>query len=89
MSETKRKRHVVVVVLGDVGRSPRMQYHAASLLEAGMKVTLIGYTGEDLIPSLCCDVDGDFSAAGSSSGCDDLSVIRFSVPAIPNILKKV
>ena len=32
------KGHVVVVVLGDVGRSPRMQYHAASLLEEGYHV---------------------------------------------------
>lgn len=24
--------HFVVIVLGDVGRSPRMQYHAVSLL---------------------------------------------------------
>ena len=35
-----------------LGRSPRMQYHALSLLEAGFDVTLIGYDGEDLIPSL-------------------------------------
>ncbi len=44
--------HVVVAVLGDVGRSPRMQYHTMSLLEAGHHVTLLGYTGEDLIPAL-------------------------------------
>ncbi|GAX21133.1 beta-1,4-mannosyltransferase [Fistulifera solaris] len=44
--------HVVVAVLGDVGRSPRMQYHTMSLLEAGHDVTLLGYTGEDLIPAL-------------------------------------
>jgi len=44
--------HVVVVVLGDVGRSPRMQYHALSLLEHGYQVTLVGYCGEKLIPLL-------------------------------------
>lgn len=38
---------VAVVVLGDVGRSPRMQYHAASLAGAGVgPVTLIGLAGE-------------------------------------------
>uniref|UniRef100_A0A8C2MJW5 Chitobiosyldiphosphodolichol beta-mannosyltransferase n=1 Tax=Cricetulus griseus TaxID=10029 RepID=A0A8C2MJW5_CRIGR len=38
--------HVVVVVLGDVGRSPRMQYHALSLAQSGFSVTLLGfYTG--------------------------------------------
>ncbi|XP_027279753.1 chitobiosyldiphosphodolichol beta-mannosyltransferase isoform X2 [Cricetulus griseus] len=35
--------HVVVVVLGDVGRSPRMQYHALSLAQSGFSVTLLGF----------------------------------------------
>ncbi|XP_060028409.1 chitobiosyldiphosphodolichol beta-mannosyltransferase isoform X2 [Erinaceus europaeus] len=35
--------HVAVVVLGDVGRSPRMQYHALSLASHGFFVTLLGY----------------------------------------------
>eukprot|EP00271_Cylindrocystis_brebissonii_P004875 TRINITY_DN16799_c0_g1_i1.p1 TRINITY_DN16799_c0_g1~~TRINITY_DN16799_c0_g1_i1.p1 ORF type:complete len:683 (-),score=141.96 TRINITY_DN16799_c0_g1_i1:1053-3101(-) len=35
-----------VVVLGDVGRSPRMQYHALSLAdEAELEVDVIGYAG--------------------------------------------
>jgi beta-1,4-mannosyltransferase len=40
--------HVVVVVLGDTGRSPRMQYHAISLSQVPeiSKVTLLGYEGE-------------------------------------------
>ena len=40
--------HAVVIVLGDTGRSPRMQYHAVSLadMENFTRVTLIGYTGE-------------------------------------------
>eukprot|EP00980_Cylindrotheca_fusiformis_P028115 scaffold22581_cov123-Cylindrotheca_fusiformis.AAC.12 len=67
--------HVAVIVLGDVGRSPRMQYHAASLLKCGHTVTLIGYDGEALIPSL-------------SDPIQKLNVIRFSVPA-PNSLRKV
>jgi len=44
--------HVLVAVLGDLGRSPRMQYHAVSLLNAGHDVTLVGYAGEDLVPAL-------------------------------------
>ncbi|XP_036164942.1 chitobiosyldiphosphodolichol beta-mannosyltransferase isoform X2 [Myotis myotis] len=36
-------RHAVVVVLGDVGRSPRMQYHALSLAKCGFSVTLLGF----------------------------------------------
>jgi len=34
-----------VVVLGDVGRSPRMQYHALALADAGAEVDLIGLAG--------------------------------------------
>lgn len=44
--------HFVVVVLGDLGRSPRMQYHCMSMLDAGHEVTFVGYTGEELIPEL-------------------------------------
>ncbi|XP_037363539.1 chitobiosyldiphosphodolichol beta-mannosyltransferase [Talpa occidentalis] len=36
-------RHVLVVVLGDVGRSPRMQYHALSLAKRGFSVSLLGF----------------------------------------------
>ncbi|XP_075998947.1 chitobiosyldiphosphodolichol beta-mannosyltransferase [Genypterus blacodes] len=35
-------RRVCVLVLGDVGRSPRMQYHALSLGKHGYKVTFVG-----------------------------------------------
>ena len=36
---------VQVVVLGDIGRSPRMRCHAISLADAGCQVDLIGYVG--------------------------------------------
>ena len=41
-------KHVVVVVLGDLGRSPRMQYHSQSLsqLKEVSRVTILGYDGE-------------------------------------------
>lgn len=70
------KGHVVVVVLGDVGRSPRMQYHAASLLEEGYHVTLVGYEGEALVPVLCRPHQ------------NRLTVVRFSVPS-PLFLRKI
>ncbi|KAL4527756.1 hypothetical protein Ndes2526B_g08371 [Nannochloris sp. 'desiccata'] len=42
-----------VVVLGDVGRSPRMQYHTSSLCKTeGYTVNLVGYRGADLISEL-------------------------------------
>jgi beta-1,4-mannosyltransferase len=37
---------VQVVVLGDIGRSPRMQYHAISLAKHGARVDIVGYNGE-------------------------------------------
>ena len=60
--------HVIVIVLGDLGRSPRMQYHCVSLLEAGHHVTAIGYTGEGLIPAL--------------NTTQRLQIIRFSTPSL-------
>jgi beta-1,4-mannosyltransferase len=41
----KAGRTTQVVVLGDIGRSPRMQYHAISIAKHGAKVILIGYQG--------------------------------------------
>ena len=34
-----------VVVAGDLGRSPRMQYHAHALAASGVDVDVIGYQG--------------------------------------------
>lgn len=39
------KVSVQVLVLGDIGRSPRMQYHAMSITKNGGRVDLIGYQG--------------------------------------------
>ncbi|KAI4494889.1 hypothetical protein M0804_001090 [Polistes exclamans] len=38
-------KNVCIVVLGDVGRSPRMQYHALSFANEGFDVDFIGYPG--------------------------------------------
>src|SRR5687768_16649812 len=43
-----------VVVAGDLGRSPRMQYHAHALAAAGADVDVIGYEGAPL-PKLLTD----------------------------------
>lgn len=37
------RRNACIIVLGDIGRSPRMQYHAVSLLEENYNVDFIGY----------------------------------------------
>ena len=46
--------HVCVIVLGDTGRSPRMQYHAHSFaqLDEVERVSIVGYTGEACISSV-------------------------------------
>ncbi|XP_066993655.2 chitobiosyldiphosphodolichol beta-mannosyltransferase [Anabrus simplex] len=45
-------KSVCVVVLGDVGRSPRMQYHSLSLAKEGFNVDIIGYEGSEPLPEL-------------------------------------
>lgn len=43
---------VQVVVLGDVGRSPRMQYHALSIANHGGTVDLVGYVESEINPDV-------------------------------------
>jgi beta-1,4-mannosyltransferase len=43
---------VQVLVLGDIGRSPRMQYHALSIAKHGGTVQLIGYVESELLPAM-------------------------------------
>jgi beta-1,4-mannosyltransferase len=43
MAEQAQRKAVKVIVLGDIGRSPRMQYHALSLANTGLTVNIIGY----------------------------------------------
>jgi beta-1,4-mannosyltransferase len=75
--------HVIVIVLGDLGRSPRMQYHCLSLLEAGHHVTAIGYTGEGLIPALNEQQQQVRDRSGPSfSTTQRLQVIRFNTPSL-------
>ncbi|KAJ3576271.1 hypothetical protein NP233_g535 [Leucocoprinus birnbaumii] len=45
-------RSVAILVLGDIGRSPRMMYHAQSFAENDFETDLIGYGGSKPIPAL-------------------------------------
>ncbi|SPO31136.1 related to ALG1 - beta-mannosyltransferase [Ustilago trichophora] len=45
-------RSAAVVVLGDIGRSPRMCFHVESLANEGWKVAIVGYPGSTLPPAL-------------------------------------
>ncbi|OOQ87305.1 Chitobiosyldiphosphodolichol beta-mannosyltransferase [Penicillium brasilianum] len=48
----KQKPTVQILVLGDIGRSPRMQYHALSIARKGGKVVIIGYKESDPHPDI-------------------------------------
>jgi beta-1,4-mannosyltransferase len=79
--------HVVVIVLGDLGRSPRMQYHCISLLEAGHYVTAIGYTGEGLVPTLQEQQqhqqnDDDNNTLPAQSCSSRFKFVRFNPPTL-------
>ncbi|KAG2160192.1 glycosyltransferase family 33 protein [Suillus bovinus] len=50
--QTPKLRSVAILVLGDVGRSPRMMYHAESFAKLGFDTHLIGYKGSKPILSL-------------------------------------
>lgn len=41
-------RRVCVLVLGDIGRSPRMRYHSLSLSKHGFSVTFVGFVGKSV-----------------------------------------
>lgn len=43
VNNTPRTRRAWIVVLGDIGRSPRMQNHAKSLAENGFLVECVGF----------------------------------------------
>jgi beta-1,4-mannosyltransferase len=45
-------RSVAILVLGDIGRSPRMMYHAESFAKLHFETFLIGYEGPSLSASV-------------------------------------
>ncbi len=55
MNPEHKSRRVAVVVLGDLGRSPRMQYHALALADSGMEVDVVAYAGSPPLPELCAN----------------------------------
>ncbi|KAL2837778.1 glycosyl transferases group 1-domain-containing protein [Aspergillus pseudoustus] len=51
-ASSEPKTTVQVLVLGDIGRSPRMQYHALSIARGGGKVDIIGYHDSEVHPDI-------------------------------------
>lgn len=52
---------IQVLVLGDIGRSPRMQYHALSIAKHGGRLQMIGYLGMFLVVFLAIVSGPQFS----------------------------
>jgi beta-1,4-mannosyltransferase len=50
--DLQRRKRAIVLVLGDLGRSPRMNYHALSLANGGLDVELCGYTETPLMEAI-------------------------------------
>ncbi|KAG8038901.1 hypothetical protein G9C98_003208 [Cotesia typhae] len=50
--KTCDKKRMCIVVLGDIGRSPRMQYHALSFMNEGYFVDIVGYSGSEPLEEL-------------------------------------
>lgn len=44
-AEEPDDEHIQILVVGDIGRSPRMQYHGISVAQHGRHVDLVGYKG--------------------------------------------
>ncbi len=52
IGKDRSANRVQILVLGDIGRSPRMQYHAMSIAKHGAHVDLIGYRESDIHPDI-------------------------------------
>lgn len=74
---------VQVIVLGDAGRSPRMQYHSLSLVKNNYSVDLIGYGGSQLIQDLRVNKRLNFFALPATP-----EILRF-LPTLPRYAVKV
>lgn len=52
VGNARTANRIQILVLGDIGRSPRMQYQALSVAKHGCQVDLIGYLESDLHPDI-------------------------------------
>lgn len=75
-STTNSKRNICVIVLGDIGRSPRMQYHVKSLLQHDFNVDLIGYGDTKPIAEI-----------SPNPRCNIHQMVAFPESNLPNLLK--
>lgn len=98
-SKLKKKRQVLIVVLGDLGHSPRMLYHAKNFAASGYKVQLFGYLNSNL-PDFITDnvaangTENQASFAAAGEGKDQIEINEIVTVAskgnkIVNLIRKV
>ncbi|KAK9451329.1 uncharacterized protein V1518DRAFT_408267 [Limtongia smithiae] len=79
------RKRAIVLVLGDIGRSPRMQYHVLSLVETGFLVDFCGYTDTEPLRQIeeCPDIKihpiKSFDALGLPKGLPFIVLAPFKV----------
>lgn len=78
---------VQILVLGDIGRSPRMQYHVASIAKYGGRVQLIGYSGmplffivNDSAWGVCANISTDSAPNPDMASNPSVSIIPLQSP---------
>ena len=88
-SASKLKTTVQILVLGDIGRSPRMQYHALSIAKNGGHVTIIGYKGRSRSLASIWLEKGNISIDTRTVQSPILTLIFFPIlisPLFPSVL---
>lgn len=73
-----RRNEITVMVLGDLGHSPRICYHALSLAEAGLQVNLCGYTESELSERIAENERIDIFPIASIKNFNNLPFILFA-----------
>lgn len=79
------RKKVTVVVLGDLGRSPRMLYHAQSLAKENFEVHLVGFAGSTLPKAIG---DSNNITVHYLAPCPDFRSCKFSSLFILRCLTK-
>ncbi len=82
-------QRVTVLVIGDLGRSPRMQYHALALAAEGFAVDLVGHTDHALFPTVAANKQIHVHSLGPTlrSASPEQSRARFLIGSLAKVLR--
>ncbi|KAL8636923.1 MAG: hypothetical protein Q9228_005744 [Teloschistes exilis] len=88
-ARAKTELRVQIAVLGDIGRSPRIQYHALSIAKHGGMVDLVGYTGRVFsfpkVSTIIAHGPKDSAVHPDIQSCERIKV--HSLPISPKFLR--